>query len=215
MKLIGMLDSPYVRRTAITLNYMGISFEHQPLSVFNDFAEFQAINPIVKAPTLVFESGEVLMDSTIILHYAESAVPASRRLMPHLGEDFRIALQIVGLALTACEKAIQLVYEKNLRPEEKQHQPWIDRITLQLKAACEELETKLRVSEFELTPANLTQPFITPAVVWQFIQSTLPDIIPASAFPRLQTLSAYAESLPEFLAYPPVGPGVVAPTPAT
>ena len=215
MKLIGMLDSPYVRRTAITLNYMGISFEHQPLSVFNNFAEFQAINPIVKAPTLVFDSGEVLMDSTIILHYAESAVPASRRLMPHLGEDFRIALQIVGLALTACEKAIQLVYEKNLRPEEKQHQPWIDRITLQLKAACEELETKLRVSEFELKPANLTQPFITPAVVWQFIQSMLPDIIPESAFPRLQTLSAYAESLPEFLAYPPVGPGVVAPTPAT
>src|SRR3954468_24750823 len=102
MRLIGMLDSPYVRRTAITLNYMGINFEHQPLSVFNNFAEFQAINPIVKAPTLVFDSGEVLMDSTIILHYAESAVPASRRLMPHLGEDFRIALQIVGLALTAC-----------------------------------------------------------------------------------------------------------------
>ena len=125
MKLIGMLDSPYVRRTAISLNYMGISFEHQPLSVFNNFDEFHTINPIVKAPTLVFDSGEILMDSTIILHYAESAVPASRRLMPHLGEDFRVALQIVGLALAACEKTVQLVYEKNLRPFEKQHQPWV------------------------------------------------------------------------------------------
>ncbi|MET0356866.1 MAG: glutathione S-transferase, partial [Cellvibrio sp.] len=135
MKLIGMLDSPYVRRTAISLKYMGISFEHQALSVFSHFEQFQAINPVVKAPTLVFESGEILMDSSIILHYAESAVPASRRLMPHLGEEFRLALQIVGLALAAAEKAVQLIYERNLRPADKQHQPWIDRVSLQLKAA--------------------------------------------------------------------------------
>lgn len=213
MKLIGMLDSPYVRRTAISLQYMGISFEHQPLSVFNNFAEFQTINPVVKAPTLVFDSGEVLMDSTIILHYAESAVPASRRLMPASGEDFRLALQIIGFALAACEKAVQCVYEKNLRPLEKQHQPWIDRVNLQLKAACEGLEAKLIASEFEVAPAVLTQPFITSAVAWQFIQSMLPDIIPAPEFPRLQALSTHAETLPEFLAFPPVGPGVVAPNP--
>lgn len=212
MKLIGMLDSPYVRRAAISLQYMGISFEHEPLSVFNDFAKFQVINPVVKAPTLVFESGEVLMDSTIILHYAESAVPASRRLMPASGEEFRLALQIIGFALAACEKAVQCVYERNLRPTEKQHQPWVDRICLQLNAACEGLEAKLVASEFELAPAVLTQPFITSAVVWQFIQSMLPELVDAKKYPRLQALSNYAESLPEFLAFPPVGPGVVAPT---
>jgi glutathione S-transferase len=153
------------------------------------------------------------MDSTIILHYAESAVPASRRLMPAAGEEFRLALQIIGFALAAAEKAVQSVYEKNLRPVEKQHQPWIDRLHLQLKAACEGLESKLNVSEFELTPAVLTQPFITTAVVWQFIQSMLPDIISATEFPRLQAISDHAETLPDFLAFPPVGPGVVAPNP--
>ncbi|RYZ93354.1 MAG: glutathione S-transferase [Moraxellaceae bacterium] len=209
MKLIGMLDSPYVRRTAISLQYMGISFEHQPLSVFNNFAQFQAINPVVKAPTLLFDSGEILMDSTIILHYAESAVPASRRLMPATGEEFRLALQIIGFALASAEKAVQCVYEKNLRPVEKQHQPWVDRVSLQLKAACKGLEDKLIASEFDITPAVLTQPFITTAVVWQFIQSMLPDTILAAEFPRLRALSDYAETLPEFLAFPPVGPGVV------
>lgn len=211
MKLVGMLDSPYVRRTAISLKCMGISFEHQALSVFNNFAQFQTINPVVKAPTLVFDSGEVLMDSTIILQYAESAVPASRRLMPHAGEEFRLALQIVGYALAASEKAVQLIYEQNLRPTEKQHQPWIDRVTLQLQAACKALETKLQVSAFELAPAVLSQPHITCAVIWQFIQTNLPDIIPVADFPILQTLSTHAESLPEFLAFPPTGPGVVAP----
>ena len=210
MKLIGMLDSPYVRRTAISLRFMGIPFEHQALSVFNDFSQFQEINSVVKAPTLVFDSGEILMDSTIILHYAESAVPASRRLMPHLGDEFRSALQIVGLALAASEKAVQLLYEKNLRPLEKQHQPWVDRVSLQLRAACDALEAKLSLSDIELTPTYVTQPFITSAVAWQFIQSILPDIIPAEDFPQLQALSNYAETLPEFLAFPPIGPGVVA-----
>lgn len=211
MKLIGMLDSPYVRRTAISLQAMGIPFEHQPLSVFNDFAEFQAINPVVKAPTFVFDSGELLMDSTVILHYAESAVPASRRLMQATGEEFRLALQIIGFALAACEKAVQCVYEKNLRPLEKQHQPWIDRISSQMQAACAGLEKKLELSNFDLMPSELNQPFITSAVVWQFIQHNLSSLVPAVDYPRLASLSNYAETLPEFIAFPPAGPGVVAP----
>ena len=32
MKLIGMLDSPYVRRTAISLKLLGLSFEHASVS---------------------------------------------------------------------------------------------------------------------------------------------------------------------------------------
>ncbi|HEY8908463.1 MAG TPA: glutathione S-transferase N-terminal domain-containing protein, partial [Rhodoferax sp.] len=66
MKLIGMLDSPYVRRTAIGLKLQGISFEHLPLSVFSTFDEFRELNPVVKAPTLIMDDGQVLMDSTLI-----------------------------------------------------------------------------------------------------------------------------------------------------
>ena len=62
MKLIGMLDSPYVRRVAVSLQLLGLSFEHQSLSVFRGFDEFRRINPVVKAPTLLCDSGVVLMD---------------------------------------------------------------------------------------------------------------------------------------------------------
>ena len=51
MKLIGMLDSPYVRRVAISLKSLGLPFEHHSLSVFSTFEQFKAINPVVKAPT--------------------------------------------------------------------------------------------------------------------------------------------------------------------
>ena len=37
MQLIGMLDSPYVRRTAISLRLLGVPFEHRSISVFSTF----------------------------------------------------------------------------------------------------------------------------------------------------------------------------------
>ena len=61
MKLIGMLDSPYVRRAAISAKCLGITLEHQSVSVFRHFEQFQQINPVVKAPTLVLDDGEVLI----------------------------------------------------------------------------------------------------------------------------------------------------------
>jgi glutathione S-transferase len=35
IKLVGMMDSPYVRRVAISLELYGVEFESQPLSVFS------------------------------------------------------------------------------------------------------------------------------------------------------------------------------------
>ena len=37
MKLVGMPDSPYVRRVAVTLKLMDLPFEHQEFSVFRHF----------------------------------------------------------------------------------------------------------------------------------------------------------------------------------
>lgn len=82
MKLIGMMDSPYVRRVAVSLALYGVEFESLPLSVFSGFDEFSRINPVVKAPTVVLDNGTQLMDSTLILHYFETTNPAGRRLLP-------------------------------------------------------------------------------------------------------------------------------------
>src|SRR3954468_1417861 len=81
MQLIGMLDSPYVRRSAISLKLLGIPFEHRSVSVFRHLDEFRRLNPVVKAPTLICDDGTVLMDSTPILDYAESLAPKGRSLM--------------------------------------------------------------------------------------------------------------------------------------
>jgi glutathione S-transferase len=37
MQLIGMLDSPVVRRVAISLRLLALALQHRPISVFRDF----------------------------------------------------------------------------------------------------------------------------------------------------------------------------------
>ncbi len=201
MQLIGMLDSPYVRRVAVSLQLLGLPFEHQPISVFRTFDEFQRINPVVKAPSFVCDDGEVLMDSTLIIEYAE-ALAGGRSLMPSGLADRQHTLREIGLALAACEKSVAIVYERNLRPPEKLHEPWTVRLAGQLMAAYQLLEQGLSTRPLAITSAAINQAGISIAVAWQFTQQMIPDVVPATQFPAIRALSASAENLPEFRAAP-------------
>ena len=201
MKLIGMLDSPYVRRVAISLQLLGLRFEHQSVSVFRTFSQFQQINPVVKAPTLVCDDGEVLMDSSLILEYAEARA-RPRTLMPSDLQALQHDLRLTGLALAACEKSGQIVYERGLRPAEKVHQPWIDRVSGQLLAAYAALEQELARRPLAVTRSTIRQSGVSVAVAWQFTQQVLPHVVPAAEFAHLAAFSAAAEALPEFVAAP-------------
>jgi glutathione S-transferase len=202
MKLIGMLDSPYVRRVAISLQWLGIRFEHQSLSVFGGFEEFQRINPLVKAPTLICDDGEVLIDSTLILQYGEAIAVSGRSLMPTDEAALRHSLRIIGLALAACEKSVQIVYERKLRPADKQHAPWVERVTGQLLAAYDALEASCRDRPLAATAATMDQAGISTAVAWTFTQHMLADVVPTERYPTLHCFSSAAEMLPAFAAAP-------------
>jgi glutathione S-transferase len=201
LKLIGMLDSPFVRRVAISMQLLGLRFEHQSVSVFRTFPDFQKINPVVKAPSFVCDDGEVLMDSTLILAYVE-ALARPRTLMPPGLPELQQDLRLIGLALAACEKSAQIIYERGLRPAEKVHQPWIDRVSGQLLAAYRGLEDELSRRPLPTTSATMNQAGLTVAVAWQFTQQVLATVVAAQAFPRLVAYSEIAEALPEFKAAP-------------
>ena len=200
MQLIGMLDSPYVRRVAISLQLLGLPFEHRSLSVFRTFDQFRAINPVVKAPTLVCDDGTVLMDSTLILDYAE-ALAAPKSLVPRGLAERRAALRTIGLALAACEKSVQLFYE-SMRPSDTQHEPWATRVLGQQHAAFGELEAELAKRPQSGDARAIDAAEVATAVAWHFTQRTLPGTVDESKYPRLRALSARAEQLPEFAAAP-------------
>jgi glutathione S-transferase len=206
MKLIGMMDSPYVRRTAIGLDALGVEFEHEAVSVFSHFERFRSINPVVKAPTLVLNDGTVMMDSSLILEFFESQ--SSNSLWAKDADERCRETKAVSYALAACEKSVQTVYERNLRPKEHQYGPWIERVSAQRNAAFSALENE--VTQGEERFSRLSQASIIAAIVFQFAQSELGSEVDPTDYPGLAEHAARMEALPVFLKYPPIGPGVQA-----
>lgn len=207
MRLIGMLDSPYVRRVAISFDVLAVPFAHEPVSVFSTFEHFQSINPVVKAPSLVCSNGDVLMDSSLILQYVEAALTDGDSLWSRDAATLQREMRVVSLALAACDKSVQIVYERKLRPAAAQYEPWMDRVRGQMLAAYTALDAELG-AHAEVYALPRSQACITTAVVWQFTQSMLAAMVPTENFPNIEELSMRMEETPAFLRYPPTGPGV-------
>ncbi len=206
MRLIGMLDSPFVRRVAISLTQLDVPFTHESVSVISTFEKFQAINPVVKAPTLICDDGEALMDSTLILHYVEAACAKGATLWPRDAQALQHDLRAVSLALAACEKGVQQLYECKMRPTSKQHAPWLARVQTQLQAALQALEQAVqqRPQAFH----ERSQAGITTAVTWRFVSHHQPELASEASYPLLAALSARLEATSAFVQWPFDGPGV-------
>ncbi|MGE5615936.1 MAG: glutathione S-transferase family protein, partial [Bacillota bacterium] len=160
-----------------------------------------AINPVVKAPTLVCDDGAVLMDSSLILDYAESRVIPEKRLMPAAAGARRDALRLIGLALAGMEKCVQTFYELK-RPEERVHAPWLERVIEQANAAFAELEREAASAKTWLQGEKLTAADVAVACAWRFSQHYTSKQVPSARFPALVAYSERAESLPEFASTP-------------
>ncbi|KWF87569.1 glutathione S-transferase [Burkholderia cepacia] len=207
MKLIGMLDSPFVRRVAISAKLLDLPFEHESISVFRHIEQFRAINPVVKAPTLVTDDGATLMDSSLIVDYLDHRVVPERRLLPEDAAARLNTLVPVGFALAAAEKSVQVVYEQALRPADKQYAPWLERVLSQIEGAYGALEPLVAAANGWFGGARLLQSDVTVAVAWRFTQFMAADYpvlarIDPARYPALAAHSARAEALPAFVETP-------------
>lgn len=202
MQLIGMLDSPYVRRVAISLRLLVLPFELRQISLFREVERFRSFNPVLKAPTLICLDGQRLMDSSLILDYAQHLACGSRQLLPSGHAARATALSRSGLALALSEKAVQLLYERDLRPAEKRHAPWQQRVEGQLRAACGALDKAWLGPQPPLGEDSIGQDAIDTAVAWTFLHFALPELIERRNYPTLEALTAEAEALSVFRDYP-------------
>jgi len=208
MQLIGMLDSPYVRRVAVALIVAKIPFEHRPISLFRHLDAFSALNPLLKAPTLVADQGVVLMDSSVILDWLAGGHPSLAALNPARPAERLRAARIAGVALTVMEKAVQQHYERSLRSPETRNFPWMERVMRQLEAGLSALDAELpRVG---WTGPNLGIADISAACALGFVATVLSEPVDLGRYPNLAEFSSRAEALPAFRAAPPRD-GVTAP----
>jgi len=81
VKLYSYFRSSAAYRVRVALNLKGIAYETVPIHLTRDggrqnSAEFRAINPQMRVPVLVLDSGERLVQSLAIVDYLDHAFPA-------------------------------------------------------------------------------------------------------------------------------------------
>ncbi|KAF1710200.1 glutathione S-transferase family protein [Pseudoxanthomonas sacheonensis] len=197
MILIGMFDSPYVRRVAIAMTLLGLEFEHRNWSVGKDFDRIRDYSPIGRVPALVLDSGEVLAESALILDYLDSLAGPQRALLPTEGGARRQSLRLIGLATGAVDKGITMVMERVFRPEEKRHAPWTDRCRAQAEGALAELEKHCAQRNGQwLVGDAMTLADITLGCNGTYLREAVP--LDLSPYPHVEAHVDRCEALPVF-----------------
>lgn len=201
MQLIGMLDSPYVRRVAISMMRLGLPFERHDWSVGRDFDRIREFSPLGRVPVLVLDDGTVLVESAAILDALDDRVGPARALLPSTGTNRREALRLMSLAIGAAEKARDQLYERMVRPPEKCHEPWVVRCREQMRGALGELDEACarRGPSGWLVDDRYTQADITVACLLTLMHDAL-DVFADGAWPQLAAHREQCEALPEFRA---------------
>lgn len=200
MKLVGLFDSPYVRRVAVSMRLQGFAFEHVALSVFRHIDEMRKFNPLVKVPMLILDGGEKLIESSFILDYLDGIAVPEKRLIPAAGIERMKIQQHCATALIAMEKAVQYYYETGLRPAENSYPAWAERVLGQMHDAFAMLEATPESAL--LSGAAMTQADVSAAVALTFARFMHAKEFPAGRYPRVERLAAHCEALPEFIATP-------------
>lgn len=199
MILIGQYDSSYTRRVAIPLTFYGIAFTHEPWSTFGDVEKLRKVNPLIRVPALVLESGEVLIETLCILDYVDSLVPQDQRLFPVAQPERYRAMKIAALAAGFMEKAGAFYFERIY------HNPVADAWATR----CREQVTST-LGELDKDCARRTTPYwfgdrighadIAVATSYRHASEAVPDLVPASRYPALAAFAARLEDLPAFRA---------------
>src|SRR5690606_17479293 len=138
----GRMASPFVRRTAILLDLLGLEFKQEPLSAISEQEKVRAVSPIGRVPALK-EEASILVDSTAIALTLLDRHDPQGLLFPKGGAAFAEALQLLFLANGSTEKFVAGYYERTRRPEEKVHKGWIGLCEAQATSALDALETRI------------------------------------------------------------------------
>lgn len=200
MKLIGMFDSPYVRPVAISMKLFGMPFEHLNWSVGKDFDLIRRHNPLGRVPALVLDDGEVLVESSAILDYLDELAGPERALLPQSGRERRTALRLIAMASGAAEKGRDQMYERIFRPEEKWHEPWLERCRTQMHGALAELEryAAQKGASSWLVGVRMTRADLMVTCIFTLLTDALASAFRPGDYPVLHAFVARCEALPKF-----------------
>lgn len=129
MKLYGSLTSPFVRTVRIAAIELGLEGQMafaptvvRPTQPNRDFGA--AVNPLRRVPALETDTGEIFIDSRVIVEFLNKA--AKGAVVPK-GAAARIAcFNRHAVFSGATEALVSAMYELRLRPEERRWPEWAE-----------------------------------------------------------------------------------------
>ena len=124
-KLLYAPPSPYSAKVRMAAAYAGLAVEAVVTDTNAAPAELVESNPLGKIPVLITDDGEAVYDSRAITQYLNRL--SKNALFPRNPANRTGAERLEALADGVCDCALAHVYERRMRPEEKIHEPWLDR----------------------------------------------------------------------------------------
>ena len=137
-KMLHSLPSPYSAKARMAATHCGYPFDLVQTDTNNAPAELIAANPLGKIPVLLTENDGAVFDSVVIVQYVNRATGG--KLIPKAPAKRLEAERLEAIADGISDSAIAIIYEKRMRPEEKQYQGWIDKQWTKVGRALDHLE---------------------------------------------------------------------------
>ena len=188
MKLIGSLNSPYVRKVRIVMAEKKLDYQFVEEDVWNSDA-ILASNPLGKVPCLVMEGGEAVFDSRVIVEYLDARSPLAR-LIPESNRERTEVRTWEALADGMIDAAIlaRLEVTWSGRTAEQRSQAWIDRQMTKVRASLEAISTGLGTKPW-CTGIHMTLADVAVGCALGYLDFRFPQVDWRAAHPNLTKLS--------------------------
>ncbi len=133
--------SPFANKVMAAARHGGVPFEAVAVDTNAEPALLITANPLGKIPVLLLDDGTAVYDSRAITQ--ELNRMSGNVLFPRNARKRREAEGLEALADGIADCLLAQVYEKRFRPEDKQHQPWIDKQAAKVARGLDHLEGNL------------------------------------------------------------------------
>jgi glutathione S-transferase len=157
----------------------------------------QKINPLIRVPSLILENGDVLIDSGAIIDHLDEMAGPARALTPPHGPERRKVLQAVALSTGISDKVVATFFERYFHPGKALNKDYEKRLLSQIGAALDRLEHDCGTPWF--IDSHMTQADVTIGCMLSHVKLRLPEVFPATKYPKLHALSSHCEMRDEFV----------------
>src|SRR5471032_1690497 len=154
MKLIGSLNSPYVRKTRIVMAEKKIECELVLENVWASDSKIHSFNPLGKVPCLILDDGEAVFDSRVICEYVDTLTPVGKLLPQERRERTEVRCW-EALADGMLDAAVLIRLETTQREEGQRNEAWVARQQRKIDDGLKAMSKGLAAKNWREEYANL------------------------------------------------------------